>query len=269
MSRLQTETLAIGLCADAISLVAWRRGWRGRRALRRTLLPVAAGNAGQGDWRPALQALDAWLGEGNASYRGAAVVLSDRFVRYALIPASDAANQQEDTALGAACFETCHGDMHGWVLAPDAAGGAHAARIACALPAEMREGLRALLARHRLPCRSLRPAFVAAWNRWRRIFLRQSDQRSDWLFASAESGGLVIASARAGGWHSVRSMACPAAGPTLTATLTREALLNGLDPTLHTGLAASGLDAPSPAGSALVWLGQANANSADMLADLA
>lgn len=164
---------------------------------------------------------------GNAPRRAkATLVLSNRFVRFALMPWSDAAGStEEENALAQACFESRYGDMTGWTIRFDA-GEYGKARIACAVETAQLDAYRELCSRHWLACQGVRPAFVAAWNRYRRDFERDVG-KEDAIFAMAESGTLVMASRRAGTWHSLRSTAMRDETSELTALIEREAVLQG------------------------------------------
>ena len=85
------------------------------------------------------------------------VVLSNHFVRYAVIPALDgAASREEELALARFHFARVHGErVKGWEvrLSPGT-------RLACAVDAALVEGLKA--------CASVQPFLMWAFNRWRR-----------------------------------------------------------------------------------------------------
>jgi hypothetical protein len=212
---LPTERLVVGLCPAQVGLIHVRSSWRDKEISHRTL-DVASPMDGLPD-----------LLAGNAPHRAkATLVLSNRFVRFALVPWSDAASStEEEKALAQACFESRYGDMTGWTIRFDA-GEYGKARIACAVETAQLDACRELFSRHGLACQGVRPAFVAAWNRYRRE-LERDVGKEDAIFAMIEPGTLVMASRRAGAWHSLRSTAMRDDVRELPALIEREAVLQG------------------------------------------
>lgn len=225
MSLLPTERLVVGLCPAQVGLIRVRSTWRNREAAHRTF-EVAAPADDKAVWQGPLDGLAAWLAGDPPRHVKATLVLSNRFVRFALVPWSDAASStEEENALAQACFESRYGDMTGWTIRFDA-GEYGKARVACAFETAQLDAYRELFSRHGLACQGVRPAFVAAWNRYRRDFERDVG-KEDAIFAMAESGMLVMASRRAGAWHSLRSTAMRDDGGELPALIEREAVLQG------------------------------------------
>lgn len=215
MSLLPTERLVVGLCPDQVGLIHIRSTWRNKEVSQRTF-DVASPTDG----------LVAWLAGNPLRRAKAMLVLSNRFVRFALVPWSAAASSpEEEIALAQACFESRYGDMTGWTIRFDA-GEYGKARIACAVETAQLDASREVFSRHRLACQGVCPAFVAAWNRYRREF-EGAVGKEDAIFAMAESGALAMASRRAGTWHSLRSVAMRDDASELPALIEREAVLQG------------------------------------------
>lgn len=226
MSLLPTERLAVALTPTQVGIAHVRTAWRRREASRETIA-VALQDAGKPAWQGAVDGLTAWLADRKPRRPSTTVVLSNRYLRFALVPWTEAASgHEEDTELALACFEPRYGDMTGWTVRID--GGAYGqARIACAVETQLLDAIRASLPPHGRRGGAdvaIRPAFVAGWNTGRRK-LDGAWERGDGIFAMEESGTAVIATRRANGWHSVRPLATH--GDDLPLLLEREALLQG------------------------------------------
>jgi hypothetical protein len=153
----------------------------------------------------------------------ATVILSGRFVRYAIVPWSDElASRAEELAFARHCFAATYGvqaDQWDLRLSPGPPG---RARLASAVDRGLVEALRAIVAKagHRL--RSVQPGLMAAYNRWR------SQADSDCLFLLAENNFYTCASVRRGDWLGARSaMFAGAIGEQLPFILERELLWSG------------------------------------------
>ncbi|MDD5248616.1 MAG: hypothetical protein PHY45_06510 [Rhodocyclaceae bacterium] len=190
-------------------------------------------------WQAPLAALERWLSDAKLRRAAASLVLSNRFVRFALVPWSGVpARPDEEAELALACFEPRYGDMTGWTVQMEASA-YRAPRIACAIETEFLGAAQQVFGKHRLLCAAVRPAFVAGWNRHQRG-LKHAKLRDDGLFAMAESETLVMASCRAGVWHSVRSVALRRGQRDVWKLLDREKLLQGYSEALPTWLAVPG-----------------------------
>jgi hypothetical protein len=241
VSLLPTERLSIGLCPTQVGIRYSRRGWR-RKDDRQALIDVPATENGQTAWQAALESLDHWLSEAKISGAATTLVLSNAFLRFVMVPWSDASTTEEESALARACFETRYGDMASWSQALDNDGNYGEPRIAVALDTALLDALRELFAHHCLVCRSVRPAFVAAWNRNRKE-LAPSLGNGDGAFVLAESGTVVVATRKAGAWHSLRALASAIDDKILPVLLEREALLQGFGEPLPAWVVAPGISA--------------------------
>ncbi|MGH8689651.1 MAG: hypothetical protein ACREUS_01345 [Burkholderiales bacterium] len=129
------------------------------------------------------------------------VVLSNHFVRYALVPPQDdAATGEEELALARFQFARIHGERaKAWEvrLSPESAG----AQLACAIDAALLEGLKACFpASGKARLASVQPYLMAAFNRARRRIPREGA----WLLL-AEPRRACLARLAARGWASVHN----------------------------------------------------------------
>jgi len=165
------------------------------------IVPCNSAN-GAVPWRAALQALEAVL-PGFASDKAAAtVILSNHFLRYALVPwRAELANAEEDLSFTRHCFVKVYGKAaQQWELrlsqeAPEMP------RLASAVDAELLDGLRAVFDGAGIPLRSVQPHLMAAFNGFR----GRLQQHSAW-FALLEPGNLCLALLSHGRWSRVRSL---------------------------------------------------------------
>lgn len=225
MSPWLSEELRVILCPDQVMLLPVRRSLT-LRGLHRTIREPQSfcveGAAGSQSWRPALLALEAAL-PGVATGRTAAtVVLSNRLVRYALVPwQAGLSDSQEDLSYARHCFSRVYGkDAAQWEvrISHQAPG---KPRLAGSVDAELLASLRSVLARPGIALRSIQPHLMAAFNDAR----RRLGRCSAWL-ALLEPGHLCLALLRDGHWTRVRSARIASAWrEELTDMLEREAFL--------------------------------------------
>jgi hypothetical protein len=187
----------------ALLLVRHRITLRGRRhaiCARHILACDAA--PGMAPWRGALQALAGALP--GLAERGVAatVVLSNHFVRYALVPWSEnLADADEELAFARHAFRAVHGQAAGqWELRlGDEAG--RAPRLASAIDAELLAGLRGTFDAVGITLESIQPHLMAACN----AFAARLPGRGAWL-ALVEPGRLCLGLVDQGGWQCIRSL---------------------------------------------------------------
>ena len=233
MSPLWRDQVRIVLAPQRVALVRLARGLRPRPTATRV---VACPDAAPGDapWRRALAALESALPEFGERPANAVVILSNHFVRYALVPNSEQiGTAAEEQALMRHSFARVYGDaVERWALRLSDADGA-GLRVASAIDQELRESLRALLAATRLKLGSIQPGLMTAFNQWRRRVAG-----SAWL-AVVEPGRLCLARLQDKRWQSLKALAI---GDDwfgdLAVQLDRESLL--------TGPAAADVTAPVP-----------------------
>lgn len=206
MSLWLSRQLRVVLCPEQVTLAPVRRSLA-LRGMRRTLeepqvVPVEGAPAAQ-PWRAALLALESALPAAAAKGRTTAtVVLSNHFLRYAMVPwQAGLSDAQEDLSYARHCFAKVYGKAAlQWEvrLSHQAAG---RPRLASGVDAELLEGLRSVVAGAGIALRSIQPHLMTAFNDARRL-LRS---RSAWL-ALVEPGHLCLALLHDGHWSSVRSM---------------------------------------------------------------
>ncbi len=169
MLRLFSDRLLIALAPDSLALVRLQGVFRPRVSEKRT---VACDPAfGAEPWQGAVAAL-LQIAEGikNANVN-VTVVLSNHFVRYALIPWSAAlGNAEEETAFVRYCFAKVHGERSkGWELRSSRAP-AGSVRIASAVDSTLVQAIRASFpAGARAKLASVQPYLMSAFNRWRAL----------------------------------------------------------------------------------------------------
>jgi len=220
VSLFQTERLTIALCPEQVAILRSAPG-REKTPAEPVILEVAP-LTGMPLWEGALMALADWLQHLPASRATASLVLSSRFVRFALLPWSEAAQGQAETqALASACFESQYEDMRGWTLRVDE-GFYGVPRLACAIETALLDRLQSVFEPRKIACRRIEPYFVTCWNRW-----HKEVQGSDALFAVAESGVMVVATMKDSRWHGVRSLGGVHDVHRLAGVMSREALLQG------------------------------------------
>lgn len=205
MSRWRTETLRVELAPDQVNLVHSERRLT-LRGVRSTVwnewVPAAAAGPEAPPWRGAMDALERALPPEAGRAARARVVLSNRLVRYVLVPWSGTlGNAEEETAFARHCFERVYGEAGAqWELrVSDARDGAP--RLASAVDAALPGALRETFAEAGVWLDSIQPGLMAVCNDFRRC-LRG---RHAWL-ALLEPGNLVLALLDRGHWVRVRSM---------------------------------------------------------------
>ena len=165
MSPLWRDEIGIYLAPHKLALTRLARG----------VTPKSVGEASWSNeleddthWSAALGALDALLAKAEWQGAVARVVISDHWVRYAMVPYAAALSGDAERATHARHVLTgIYGEVVGqWtVTLADSRPGV--AQVACALPASLLEELQAILLRHRIPLKSLQPQLVSAYNHWR------------------------------------------------------------------------------------------------------
>jgi hypothetical protein len=176
------------------------RGPRRTAGEPRTLACAEPGGAAP--WRPALQALEAAMSDMPARKAAVTVFLSNHFLRYAIVPWRDElAAGEEEMAWARHCFTRLYGSAAAqWEIRLNPLP-QRAARLACALDAELIEELRAVCARSGSVLCSVQPQLMTAFNSSR----RQLGQCSAWL-AMPEPGHVCLALLDQGQWLRIRGL---------------------------------------------------------------
>ncbi len=209
-------------------------------------------------WSAALSALDSLLGK--KEWQGALLrlVVSDHWVRYAMVPyAASLSGAAERLAHARHVLAGIYGEIvSGWTvtLANTRPG---LAQLACGMPNALMEDLRGVLARREVQLASLRPQLVSAYNHWR-------DRLPDggaW-FVSIEQGSLAAARLAPGGWdrvHGVRIGANWTVELRRLQTFGRLASAKGNEGRVYVDAPAALRVAAGESGAELVWLEESTA----------
>lgn len=199
MSLLWPEQIRIVLHPTQVALLRLANG-RSRRILTKQIVSCIPGLNGTPPWRSALHALEAALPEFCTKKAEATVVLSNHFVRYALISHSDqVTTAEEEQALIQHHFTRIYGTASAhWHLSISSAARPDWPRLACAVDQELIEALRALFPSRKPVLRSIQPYLMAAFNQYRNRF-----PASTWL-ALVEDGVLCLARLEDKQWRVIK-----------------------------------------------------------------
>lgn len=158
-------------------------------------LDIAAGE----DWRAAVDALPALLRQ--RACREASVVLADQFVRYALLPWSQAVKSADQwLALARHRFNALHGAAAASWEVKVTETAPNGARLACAVDRELIERLALAFTQSNVVLVSVEPFLIAAFNRIRGTV----GGGSCWIVVE-EPGRLTLALIQRGAWVAIRS----------------------------------------------------------------
>jgi hypothetical protein len=215
---------SIGLSPTRVEIVRTRQGLR--TSTSAPVILTVAPPQNHAEWRPALDVFEAWLADNRVRHAELDIVVADSFVRYALIPWSEAIDKpSEAETLAQLNFETLFGvSAADWHITADMRAYGKAG-IACGIEREFFLALQALCTQHGLRLRSLQPNFMRLFNRVR------SRIGGDAMLVASEDGCCVFACVKGGEWLSIRSLRPE--GPVddwLPVASRREALLQGLAP---------------------------------------
>lgn len=196
----------IVLRPDRVVLAKMKREFT-RHGLKRHVraihdLPCAPVTGEDLPWSGALRVLEAALPEFSDRKSNATVVLSNHFMRYALIPWSDALNDaKEEMAYAQHSFSEMYGrDSSTWDLRISSGRG-RMSQMASAVDTRLIGSLRELLGRFGVKLKSIQPHLMLAYNACH-TSLRD---RSAWL-ALVEHGNLCLALLQNGQCSWVRTM---------------------------------------------------------------
>jgi len=224
------ESVRAALGPGEVGLVRLGAGWP--QVVEGRVVPCAAPAAADPNkpdgppWAPALAALRDGLAALDGRGGELTVVLSNHFVRYALLPWNEGlAGEAEELAYARHRFAQVYGEAaaQAWDIrvSPDGGG----PQLACAVDAGLIAGLDEAAAAAGRRLRSVQPYLMAAYNRWRRALAGPLT----W-FVLAEPGRLCLAALQGGRWHDLANLRADAGwAGALPGLLARQRLLAGLD----------------------------------------
>lgn len=202
MSLRWREERGVALAPATAKWARWARGWS-RTPAEQTALPVAVGVSGSA-WKAPLAALQsAWTEVSDKPGRPAdvRVLLSNHFVRYAIVPWHDQLTRPaERQALAEHAFRAAFGERAaGWrvQLAPTGYG---EPALACAVDRDLVTALATLCEAGSHHLVALQPLLMAAFNQHRRQLGR------DACLSIIEPGRLCCAWLHEGRWRAVRNL---------------------------------------------------------------
>jgi hypothetical protein len=154
---------------------------------------------GQEPWHGVLETLRREARAWQAARARVEVVLSNHFVRYAIVAPQDAASEAELASLARFQFAKIHGDRaKSWEVRVSRSRGAP--QLACAVDAGLVAELKACFAAGKARLVSVQPHLMSAFNRWR----RRIPKEGAWL-ALGEPDRVCLALLGAGGWRALHN----------------------------------------------------------------
>ena len=189
------------------------------------------GNAGTGEkqWDGALATLESALPALAKRNSHATVILSNHFMRYALIPRSEAlSDEKEELSFARHSFREMYGSAaDSWELRINHEQTGTAAQVACAVDTRLLTALRESFGRMGIKLQSVQPHLMLAYNSCQRLL----NGRSAWLVL-VERDNLCLALLRDGEWAWVRTIRTGVRWREgLPFFLERETYLTNTDPT--------------------------------------
>lgn len=199
MSPLWRDRVCISLSPGRAGLLRFGRGWKPK--LVRS--DVVSDDAGHDDATGSIatKLLGSLLADGERRGADASVVLSNHFVRYAVLPWSDEVVSNQDwEALAQHHFRIIYGDAAlEWVTTVHWQGPGRPV-LACASPKLLIDAIRGTLRAANLRLGSLSPYFVAAFN-----FCRPQLPQGAFWFGVVEPGRFSFGGFEQGSWVNIAS----------------------------------------------------------------
>lgn len=219
MSPLWCEHARIALAPHRVSLARLARGPRSRVI---DCKHMACDLRSEPNWMVPMEALREMLRHSGVSRASGAVVLSDHFVRYLVLPWSpDLVSDAELLGFARARFTKVYGEAaQRWHVRLSPAPPGHP-RLAAAVERSLIDALTEAFAGSAVRIASIQPAFVAQFNE------AYSRIRADAWLVSAECGRMLIARITDGKWFSVRVRPTNGTAVPLGAVLEQERMLVG------------------------------------------
>jgi hypothetical protein len=209
-------TLAPGEVSIALRDFGFRGFGERVRALRPQLVLRAPA------WKSAVDALAQALDPPPPRAARARVVLSNHFVRYAIVPWRDGADSPaEREAFVRRTFQETYGSAcDAWTLREDNAV-AGSASLACGVDTQLLDSLRETFKKARVRIAAIQPLYMSAFNRHRRVV------GDNGCFLVYEHGRLCSGSFHDNQWRGVNSARVEVGTP-IEAAMERELVLHGL-----------------------------------------
>jgi hypothetical protein len=159
--------VGVAITPDHVTAVTVARGWR-RRVKDQQRVSCDSAPA-ERNWKSAIGALQMLLPAIDSRSGSVTVALSNRFVRYVIVPWQDQlAGADMEAAFARHCFRQVYGAAaDAWEIRVSSTPPGHP-RIASAVDAELIRELREAFAGSGLKIRSIQPYLMAAYNKWRR-----------------------------------------------------------------------------------------------------
>ncbi|MBI4205209.1 MAG: hypothetical protein HY527_09300 [Betaproteobacteria bacterium] len=200
MRVLWRDHLRIGLGSKWLALAGYRRGLRPTPSAKEIVVVDSADASGP--WQAAVDALPAALALWDRPRLDVTVVLSNHFVRYALLPwNATLKSEAEWLALARHRFSSVHGPLaEEWVVRVAETGGRESPRIASAIDQALLAAIEEGIAGAGASLVSVQPYLMAAFNRMRPMI----GNASSWLVIE-EPGRLTLALIQGGVWRAIRS----------------------------------------------------------------
>jgi len=200
------DELRVVLCPEQLLLVRIGRSvtYRGlkHRVLDKRSIPCVDASGGDSPWSGAVRTLAAELPELVGSNAFATVILSNRFMHYALVPWSGALkDEEEETAYARHFFKQLYGSAaESWELrlTLERAG---VAQLASAVDSRLTDAVRKLFDGAGIRLRSIQPSLMVAYNSCQTRL-----QKCNAWFVLFEAGSLCLALLQQGRLGSVRTL---------------------------------------------------------------
>jgi hypothetical protein len=156
--------LRIGLSPNRVTLLHTGTLWKATESILADI-PIPADPRLTDLWASSLRAA---LSETSCRKLSTAVIVADEWVRYFIVtPPQQVTNLQDCRTAAAMRFQSLYGEpANGWEIHAD--WDATSPFLACAMPAQLVNGLIAIAADFQLSLIRITPQFVASWNRWHR-----------------------------------------------------------------------------------------------------
>ena len=192
------DEIRIGLSPEWVSALRVSRRWKPRVIEKQAVQCASSASA---DWRPCIEALQHVAQALPSRKSDATVVVSNHFVRYALVPWSEhLVSADEKLAWVRHHFTELYGESAVPVDYRWSEGPPDTPWVAAAIDSELLAEIRAVLEPTSLRLRSTQPYLMAVFNRLR----RQIKKHKVWLVIP-ESGRVCVAGVADGQWRTITS----------------------------------------------------------------